>query len=143
MKLPPLDVVDLLTDKLYYRYTSRIESCGYFDADGDWIGSRSEIRVVVRLEVFREIRKTPRGAWIEVPLQRHGKKFVLDHGRKRYAWPTQELAWESFVARKQKQIRLLSRQVAAAEAAIEKGPPRDKETEKSFYLYLGEKIGLS
>ena len=141
MKLLPLDVVDPLADKLYYRYASRIESCGYFDADGDWVGSRSEIKVVVRLEVFREIRKTPKGAWIEVPF--HGKKFVLDHGRKRYAWPTQELAWESFVARKQKQIRLLSRQVAAAEAAIEKGPPRDREIEKSFYLYLGEKIGLS
>lgn len=133
MEFTTLWIPDPSTEKLHYRYTSSFTSCGYFDADGDWIRSSSEISVSIELETFLEVKKTPKGAWIHG--ERSGEKFVLDYGRKRYAWPTKELAWESFIARKRKQIRLLSVQIAAAEAAIKAGPPEESKTHKTFHCY--------
>jgi hypothetical protein len=54
-------------------------------------------------------RRTPQGAWI-------GGKFVLLTATKRWACPTEEEALESFIARKRKQIRILSTQLRRAEA---------------------------
>lgn len=60
-------------------------------------------------------KHTPKGVWIS----RYGqKKFVLNDARKRYAYPTIELAKKSFIARKQHQIGHLRTQLDHAERAL-------------------------
>lgn len=137
--------------KRHYRYVLRISSDGCFDEDGDFRPSGfCEGRI--ELETWREVKKTPKGAWIE---RTYGvRKFVLDHGRKRYAWPTKEEAWESFLARKRKQAQILRRQLVAAERAIEMPMPpgpadssrfsfeptwyKLEQTNKPFYVRANE-----
>jgi len=57
--------------------------------------------VFVQLAVFPVTKKTAKGAWIESPL---GRRFVLDAGRRKYAYPTRELALDSYRLRKEWQI---------------------------------------
>ncbi len=66
-----------------------------------------------RLEMWwhRVSRRTPKGAWL-------GDRFVLLTARKRWACNTEQEALESFVARKTRQIKILSAQLAAAEADL-------------------------
>ena len=115
--------------KCHYRYVLRVCSDGGFDEDGDFHPSGfCEGRI--DLEVWREVKKTPKGAWIE---RAYGiRKFVLDHGRKRYAWPTKEEAWESFLARKRKQVQILRRQLVAAERALEMPMPPELVNSSKF-----------
>lgn len=61
----------------------------------------------IRMRRLRVIRHTPKGVWLDdwsVP------RFVLNDARKRYAYPTKELARESFLKRKRKQLGYLSTQ---------------------------------
>lgn len=137
--------------KCHYRYALIVRGTGGMDEYGDWCPS-SYLEGVVELEVWREIKKTPKGAWIE---RSYGqKKFVLDAGRKRYAWPTKEEAWESFLARKRKQVKHLKRQLVAAELALDLPMPTGQsnsakfaftpewykleQSNKPFYAELGE-----
>jgi len=72
-------------------------------------------RVVVSLETYEILRKTPKGAWVQC----FGKdKFVLLAAKKRFACPTKEEALKSFVARKSTQRRILSDKILVAESAI-------------------------
>lgn len=75
------------------------------------------VRVYVeRLTVERE---TACGVWLGA-LPPYGR-FVLRAARKRYACPTEVEAFESFVARKEKQIRILERQLEHARLALKEG----------------------
>ncbi|WP_315740040.1 MULTISPECIES: hypothetical protein [unclassified Bradyrhizobium] len=56
----------------------------------------------------RIISRTPKGAWIS-------GRFVLLTATKRWACPTEEEALESFIARKRKQISILSHKLHRAE----------------------------
>ena len=73
---------------------------------------------VVLLETHTVVKRTPKG----YVLQEHQwakKRFVLDYGRKRFAYPTKEEAKASFLARKERQIALCKTPNKAAEAAID------------------------
>jgi len=48
---------------------------------------------------FRVLRETPCGFWIALDTWGDQEKWVSKTGRKRYAYPTEELAKESFIAR--------------------------------------------
>jgi len=62
----------------------------------------------VRLHTFRITKTTAKGVWID----NHGKKkFVLLHGKKRFAYPTEEEALTSFIARKEMQQVILESQL--------------------------------
>lgn len=76
------------------------------DADREEYGS-----TLPRLEaMWLEVTKTtPKGVWL-------GDRFVLRDVRKRFACPTLHEALESFVARKDRQIRILSNQLSSAQA---------------------------
>lgn len=59
-------------------------------------------------EVFPVVRRTKCGCWVE----EYGKKrFVLDQAKKKLAYPTKELARESFVRRKERQIQILNKRL--------------------------------
>jgi hypothetical protein len=62
-------------------------------------------------------RVTPKGAWV-------CGRFVLLTATKRWAVPTEEEALESFMARKKKQIRILSTQLSRAEADLALACPK-------------------
>jgi hypothetical protein len=61
------------------------------------------------LEEFVVVKQTPCGSWIQpynaCPWMR--PKFVLDSGKKRFAYPTKELAIDSYIIRKNKQIGII------------------------------------
>jgi len=59
---------------------------------------------------YRIDRETPKGYWIE-----NETKWVSSNGKRRWAYPTIEEAWESFVARKTRQVMILQRQLSYAE----------------------------
>lgn len=86
----------------------RIEAKSYsvvIDADREEYGSTPP-----RLEAmwFEVIKTTPKGVWL-------ADRFCLRDARKRFACPTLHEAIESFVARKDRQIRILSNQLASAQ----------------------------
>ncbi len=69
------------------------------------------------LHEYTVLKHTPCGVWLSAG--DYGlPRFVLRDARKRFACPTKEEAAESFRARKAKEIRILRRQIANAEAAL-------------------------
>jgi hypothetical protein len=57
---------------------------------------------------FRVVRRTPKGRWITPSWNDDDTrflKFVLDGEGKRYAYPTRQLARDSFIIRKKKEIQ--------------------------------------
>lgn len=103
---------------VYYRYEEYATASA--DEWGDY-DPRSR-RINVRLRSYRVVKKTPKGAWVAEsygPLIWSGKpRFVLDESTKRFACPTLAEALDSFMARKRKQIRLMSRRIDDAEEAM-------------------------
>lgn len=74
---------------------------------------------VVRLETFHNCKRTPMGAQIRLPYTYPVKtKFVLLSGKKRYAYPTEEEAKVSFLARKARQKAILQHQLEMLEIAV-------------------------
>jgi hypothetical protein len=75
----------------------------------------SPARIVLRC--MRVIRETAKGVWLDdwsVP------RFVLKDARKRFAYPTIELARKSFLIRKRHQVGHLSRQHDHAVAILKR-----------------------
>ncbi|RWH49569.1 MAG: hypothetical protein EOQ80_06590 [Mesorhizobium sp.] len=67
----------------------------------------------IHLRRFRILRETPKGVWLDDYGQ---ERFVLKDAKKRWAYPTIELARESFLIRKQKQVAHLENYLAHAKA---------------------------
>jgi len=63
--------------------------------------------------VYSVIKETPKGVWIRCSYQR--KRFILNTSRKKYAYPSKEEALYSFIKRKERQIKILSRKLSDAE----------------------------
>lgn len=61
------------------------------------------------------LKKTETGVWLDV----FGcRRFCRTDARKRFACPTEQEALDSYHARKRRQVRILRRQLAEAEAAL-------------------------
>lgn len=69
------------------------------------------------------LKETEKGVWIGFCWEE--RRFVRKSGRKRFAWPSEEEAYESFKARKRKQIRILLAQIHAAEEFLFMAESRD------------------
>lgn len=84
---------------------------------------------VIVLDTYPVLRVTPAGKWIDV----YGtERFVRDKAHKHFACETKELALASFIARKQRQIRILRAQLRGAEAALTVAQQGTPETIDSF-----------
>lgn len=57
------------------------------------------------LDRYPVIKHTPKGVWIA---RYYDKKFILKSAKKQWACPTEEQAKASYVARKKRQIKILS-----------------------------------
>lgn len=71
----------------------------------------------VVLRKFQVLRSTPQGVWLD--LYPYPNKFCLIGVGKRYAHATVEQALNSFMARKKRQILILTNQLRRAESALE------------------------
>ena len=106
-----------MTDEVWYRFHDFREADWYpFDDDPPRTS-----HAAVRLEKFAVLKHTPKGVWL---VRKIGdfigsdKRFVLKAANKRFACPTIEEAKESFFARKNRQIRILKKQIEHAQSAI-------------------------
>lgn len=74
---------------------------------------------VVLLETFNVIKNTPKGTWINISYSYPPRKrFVLNDAKKRFAYPTQEEAKTSFLARKSRQLGILKAQIESITASV-------------------------
>ncbi len=95
-----------------YRYVEETRFRG--DASTDMFTS-ADFEVYLDLLAYPVLRHTKKGAWIRCGLQ---EKFVLDTAKKKFAHPTCELALDSFIARKTRQLSLLESQMTKARHAL-------------------------
>ena len=80
------------------------------------------------------IKRTAKGVWINVGYK---PKFVLNDSTKRYAYPTEELAKESFLRRKWRQESILEsqlRNIRIATQAIKDGRLNERPTAEMYEL---------
>ncbi len=77
-------------------------------------------------EEFNLAKETPCGYWIKDEFF-FGDRWVSKTARKRFAYPSESLALESFIARKKKQIRILESQLNQAKSAYQLGLELKKE----------------
>lgn len=73
----------------------------------DWDGSAD-------LEEFEVIRETPNGYRIKDPMALYGNRWVSATGFKRFAYVSKKDAADSYVARKNRQIRILGARLDTA-----------------------------
>lgn len=110
----------LVPKEVYYRYRERTVGDGYTDMTGEYISTGSHVEVT--LEKFPVLKRTPKGVWILNPFRDNGvhgdRQFIADAWRKRFALPTREEAFRSFVARKAIYIQHLTRKIAETQRAI-------------------------
>jgi len=71
------------------------------------------------LHTYNVIKLTPKGRWIDYPNKR-GRRFVLNNTRKAFARKTKEEALHSFIARKEKQIMIMTMQLTDIKNALNK-----------------------
>lgn len=69
----------------------------------------------IRVCKFEVLKTTPKGVWLNAY---HGKRFVLFEAQKKFACPTLEEAEVSFLARKLRQTKILTAQLATVSKAI-------------------------
>lgn len=82
----------------------------------------TEEGVELYIEEWREVKKTPRGAWVQRFYMGHSigkKRFVLDGSGRRLCHATKEQAWDSFKLRKKWQASRAMTQLERANYAIE------------------------
>jgi hypothetical protein len=75
--------------------------------------------VSVHLFEYTVVKETPKGVWLALFEFSSLKRFVLLDARKKFACPTKEEAMESFLARKRKQVKILSNQLRHVKEAIQ------------------------
>ena len=70
--------------------------------------------------VFKLVRETRAGYWIIDKEQYciYGEKWIPKASRKRFAYPTEQEALTSFIARKTKQIKILSIQLGNSKITL-------------------------
>jgi hypothetical protein len=108
-----------MIDMNLYRYESRVTANGQ----------------MIYCDEFRVDRETPKGYWIE-----DETRWVSSYAKRRFAYPTRKEAWESFIARKNRQVKILQSQLNRAKALLDATEIHDVP-EKCVEV-SGIKIGL-
>ena len=103
---------------------------------------RTNIGVKIEEGVYELVKETPRGYWIVfegchgLAWDKNGKinykycHWTSKYGKKRFAYPDRNQAFESFLARKKRQIQILQSQLEFTELALQKAENlKNKEQE--------------
>lgn len=80
----------------------------------DWQETSLGPGLRMSVDRYRILRRTPKGCWIEAN-GRKAERFVLDVAHRKFAYPTLELAMDSYRIRKRRQIQHLSAQLERAQ----------------------------
>lgn len=99
-----------------YRYV-QVNYAPSFDEFDNPIGIGS---TGVEMHTFKVIKQTPKGVWINDCTSPSRKKFVNLTARKKYACLTEADALDSFIARKNRHISILTAQLKSANKALYK-----------------------
>jgi hypothetical protein len=107
-----------MSEEVLYRYEDYLYAPMLDETDTPI--SKPGVRIVLR--TFPITKKTQQGAWIDLfeGLPGETPKFVLLTAKKKFACKTKEDALESFIRRKESQIKILSRQLTTARVALGK-----------------------
>ena len=81
------------------------------------------------LERYPVIKRTARGVWVDVWSEH---KFCLNDARKRFAYPTVELAFEAYIARREKQLFYLNRDRDKVMALLARAKREGAKTENPY-----------
>lgn len=106
-----------MTDRWY-----RFEDVQYASLVDEFDNPVGTGRLDVVMRQYKVIKLTPKGVWLcEVigDFMSPDQRFVRRTARKRFACPTIEEATESFIARKQRQAKILTSQARRALRAID------------------------
>lgn len=144
----PIYLASTENEKCWYRYEDHPVATGYFDEYGDYRPSEYK-GAAIHLRAFMVTKETPCGVWLADEGGVLMDRWVSKTSRKRYAFPTKEEAWESFIARKTKQRRLLFAQLQRVEALLELPAPTAEQIagHKNYQqiasaTYLGKPLPL-
>jgi len=97
----------------------RIHETLYAAPVDEWENPIGEGSVGVHIREYQVLKETPKGVWLaRSSFDPTDKKFVLLGSHKRWAAPTIPEAWESFRARKRKQISIMLYRAKKAEMLI-------------------------
>jgi hypothetical protein len=97
----------------------RVQDGRYAPASDEWGHPVGRGCAFVHVLEFPVLRETEKGVWLDA---HGGRRFVLRDARKRFACPTPAEAWESWRARKRKQLRILESQVSHVCEVLEANP---------------------
>lgn len=87
-----MGAIDKSEQEVYYRFQGTIVGTIYLGSP--WF----------YFETLPVLKRTKHGCWAS---EYGAKRFVLDRARKKLAYPSKELAVESFVKRKERLVRIL------------------------------------
>ena len=88
-----------------------------FYGSWEWVDGVT-CRPYVSLEMWSTLRETPKGRWIVSDYDSQRQRFVLDTGRKRWAYPTKSEAWASFVIRQRHRLFYARKNLEGVEALM-------------------------
>jgi hypothetical protein len=96
------------------------------------------------LRSFITVKKTPKGAWVTEQPYGGKPRFILDQGTKRFAYPDLDQALKSLIARKRRQISILTYQLEDAKHALELAQEEStNETRRLQTINAGRETRLS
>lgn len=96
-----------------FRYEDKVYSTCEISPSGAETYSTTPVRL--ELEEYEVVKQTQCGFWIDWAFS---KKWVSNAGKKRYAYPTKELALKSFRFRKERQISIHQKIIKRAIQAL-------------------------
>lgn len=88
-------------------------------------------KAVVYCSEFEVIKETPKGYWINTGFNQllSPNKWVSKTSRKRFAHLSKDNAWESFIARKKRQVQILQAQLANAQECLTLKQPNETNSQ--------------
>lgn len=121
--------------KQAYRYKEQLISSGGYDVYGEYAPSPYGPMVNLILLTYEVITETPKGFWIntsgyklsDFPDWEPDKRWVSKDGASAYARLTKEEALKSYIARKQKQIKICQSNIRIAQLGKDAAELRLKE----------------
>lgn len=88
----------------------------WYSVSDEW-GEHSHSGLEVKIRKYPVIRRTPKGAWIAEFMT--APRFVLLSARKKFACETETEAWESLIARRERQKKIYLARADRAQLTID------------------------
>lgn len=108
----------LFNPDLGFGFLYRYDEVRYSNGIDQWDDPLPGYTLRLELSKYAILKNTPKGAWIDLYSHGTDKKFVNLTANKKFACRTEEDAKVSFMARKERQIKILEAQLHQARLAL-------------------------